>query len=93
MKRSAVFLIIGLLIFTTFRLSLAAPEQFSLDWWTVDGGGALSQGGVYAVHGAIGQPDASGAMQGGIYALQGGFWKEGVSFVGGLKVFLPLIIK
>jgi hypothetical protein len=52
---------------------LCAQAQFSLDWWTVDGGGGASTGGVYAVSGTIGQPDA-GPMSGGQFTLVGGFW-------------------
>lgn len=37
------------------------------------GGGGTSTGGVYAVTGTIGQPDA-GTMSGGTYTLSGGFW-------------------
>jgi hypothetical protein len=48
-------------------------SQYSLDWWTVDGGGGTSTGGVYTVSGTIGQPDA-GVMSGGNYSLTGGFW-------------------
>jgi hypothetical protein len=48
-------------------------QNFSLDWFSVDGGGGTSTGGVYTVSGSIGQPDA-GAMSGGNYTLQGGFW-------------------
>jgi hypothetical protein len=47
--------------------------QYSVDWFTMDGGGGTSTGGVYTVSGAIGQPDA-GAMTGGNYTLVGGFW-------------------
>jgi hypothetical protein len=58
-------------------LALWAPvaegQPFSLDWWTVDGGGGTSTAGVYTVSGTIGQPDA-GAMSGGGYSLTGGFW-------------------
>ena len=52
---------------------ICAEAQYSLDWSTVDGGGGASTGGVYAVSGTIGQPDA-GAMSGGNFTLQGGFW-------------------
>jgi hypothetical protein len=52
---------------------LPALAQYSIDWHTVDGGGGTSTGGVYAVTGTIGQPDA-GAMSGGNYSIQGGFW-------------------
>ena len=47
--------------------------QYSLDWSTIDGGGGTSTGGVYAVTGTIGQPDA-GRMSGGNFTVDGGFW-------------------
>ncbi len=52
---------------------LCARAQYALDWFSLDGGGGTSTGSVYAVSGAIGQPDA-GLMQGGTFSLQGGFW-------------------
>jgi len=48
-------------------------QNYSIDWFTIDGGGGTSTGGVYAVSGTIGQPDA-GHMSGGTYTLDGGFW-------------------
>src|SRR5216117_3127344 len=48
-------------------------QNFSIDWFTIDGGGGTSTGGVYTVSGTIGQPDA-GKMSGGTYTLDGGFW-------------------
>jgi len=48
---------------------------FSLDWFTIDGGGDASTGGVYSVKGTIGQPDAGG-MSGGTYTIEGGFWSS-----------------
>jgi hypothetical protein len=53
--------------------SAQAQTNYILDWWTVDGGGGTSTGGVYAVSGSIGQPDA-GEMSGGAFTLLGGFW-------------------
>ena len=50
-----------------------ARAQYAIDWYTVDGGGGTSTGGVYSVSGTIGQPDA-GKMTGGNYTLEGGFW-------------------
>jgi len=62
------------IISALFALSLAATQaQYSIDWFTVDGGGGTSTGGVYTVSGTIGQPDA-GAMRAGNYSLVGGFW-------------------
>src|SRR6266487_2900088 len=48
-------------------------QSYSIDWFTVDGGGGTSTGGVYSVSGTIGQPDA-GKMSGGNFTVDGGFW-------------------
>ena len=50
-----------------------AQAQFSIDWFTLDGGGGVSTGGVYEVRGTIGQPD-TGLSSGGPFTLAGGFW-------------------
>jgi hypothetical protein len=61
-------------IFCSFAASaLVAQAQYSIDWYTIDGGGGTSTGGVYSISGTIGQPDA-GRLSGGIYTLEGGFW-------------------
>ena len=52
----------------------ATAQSFSIDWYKVAGGGGTSTGGVYAVSGTIGQPDAGAPMSGGSYSLTGGFW-------------------
>lgn len=55
-------------------LTTAAHGQtYSIDWFTIDGGGGTSFGGSYSLSGTIGQPDA-GTMIGGNYSLTGGFW-------------------
>lgn len=51
----------------------ALAQSYSIDWYTIDGGGGTSTGGVYQVSGTIGQPDA-GHMAGGNFSLDGGFW-------------------
>ena len=51
----------------------AVAQNYSIDWFTIDGGGGASTGGVYSVSGTIGQPD-SGKSSGGSYTLEGGFW-------------------
>jgi len=64
------------LLITTLGVAQATAQSggpYNLNWSTIDGGGGTSTGGVYAVSGTIGQPDA-GAMGGGTYTLQGGFW-------------------
>jgi hypothetical protein len=50
-----------------------AQTNFTIDWFTIGGGGGTSTGGVYSVSGTIGQPGA-GTASGGSYSLLGGFW-------------------
>jgi hypothetical protein len=68
--------VLGALLFV---LALSAPrveaQSYSINWYTIDGGGGTSTGGVYSVSGTIGQPDASTQpMTGGNYSVTGGFW-------------------
>jgi len=67
---------VHVIAFIGFILIGAPPAlaQYDLSWHTVDGGGGTSTGGVYALSGTAGQPDASLSMTGGTYALSGGFW-------------------
>lgn len=74
MKTPAAFFLRSLLGFLLSALCFCASAQsYSIDWYTIDGGGGTSTGGVYSVTGTIGQPDA-GTMSGGNFMLQGGFW-------------------
>ncbi len=59
-----------LLLHSSFILH---AQSYAIDWFTIDGGGGVSTGGVYTVSGTIGQPDA-GQMSGGNYTVNGGFW-------------------
>jgi hypothetical protein len=64
----------GIAVLILLLAAFSVPAQdFTLDWFTMDGGGGKSTGGVYAVTGTIGQPDA-GTVAGGDYTLAGGFW-------------------
>jgi hypothetical protein len=77
-------------------LIMAAPcavpaQSFSVNWFTIDGGGGVSTGGVYALSGTIGQPDASGPLTGGSFTLIGGFW--GLSSVAQTPGAPPLSIE
>ena len=64
-----------LLTFAICSLGIGAAkaQDFGVDWFSIDGGGGASAGGVYAVSGTIGQADTV-AMIGGEYMVQGGFW-------------------
>ncbi len=66
MRKTVLSLLVSLSAF-------AALAQYSIDWFTIGGGGGTSTGGVYTVSGTIGQSDA-GAMSGGNFSITGGFW-------------------
>jgi hypothetical protein len=57
----------------TCALASAASAQYSIDWFSVDGGGGISSGGEYVLSGTIGQPDAA-TLSGGEFTLSAGFW-------------------
>ena len=59
-----------------FASTLSSQAQaFTVDWFTLDGGGGSCTGGVFAVSGTIGQLDAHAQpMTGGAFSLAGGFW-------------------
>jgi hypothetical protein len=63
----------ALCLLTSAFCPRARVQSYSIDWFTIDGGGGSSTGGVFSVSGTIGQPDA-GAMSGGNYTVDGGFW-------------------
>jgi hypothetical protein len=67
-----LFLNLALSLFIVGVFS-ASAQTYSIDWFTIDGGGGTSTGGVYSVSGTIGQPDA-GHMSGGNFTIDGGFW-------------------
>src|SRR5262245_52127934 len=51
----------------------ALAQTYAIDWYSMDGGGGTSTGGVYSISGTIGQYDA-GRMSGGNFSIEGGFW-------------------
>ena len=52
-----------------------AFAQYSIDWFTVDGGGGTTSVGVFEISGTIGQPDAGSLIAGG-YVIEGGLWGD-----------------
>ena len=73
MKTRGSSFIAALPLLTVLLAFPAFAQIYRIDWFTIDGGGGTSTGGVYQVSGTIGQPDA-GKMSGGTYTLDGGFW-------------------
>ena len=73
MKTNRIIILSGLLAALFAVCQEGRAQNFTIDWFTIDGGGGTSTGGVYSVSGTIGQPDA-GTMSAGNYSLVGGFW-------------------
>lgn len=71
--------------------AMAQEPDYTLEWWTVDGGGTVGQDTIspYTLGGTAGQPDA-GVLGDGEYTLIGGFWVGGV---GGHRIYLPLVLR
>ena len=90
-----VLALVAVALLLAGRLSIASAQRdtgYTLDWWTVDGGGQTQPdgAGAYTLSGTIGQPDAD-EWSGGGYTLSGGFWGGG----GGVEytVYLPLVLR
>jgi hypothetical protein len=61
--------------FVIAAAATAAGQDFTIDWYTIDGGGEMfTTGGNFELSGTIGQPDAGVVMTGGNFELVGGFW-------------------
>ncbi len=92
MKRVLLAVCICLLLACLGWIAAASPNQFSLAWWSVDGGGGRSEGDGFVVNGTAGQFDA-GSLTGEGYSLGGGFWGGGEVAPAGTAVYLPLVIR
>ena len=73
MKSPTTILAVLLVLAGAFSTSAQSDGPFTLNWFTIDGGGGPSTGGNFTLNGTIGQPEA-GTMSGGNYSLAGGFW-------------------
>lgn len=79
MKRSVALipLLVGLLV-SAVTVFAQTGGVFTLDWFSVDGGGGASTGSTYTLVSSIGQPDAGNAS-GGQFTLAGGFLSAGLA--------------
>ena len=73
MKSPSTILAVLLVLAGAFSTPAQSGGPFTLNWFTIDGGGGPSTGGNFTLNGTIGQPEA-GAMSGGNFSLAGGFW-------------------
>ncbi len=76
MHRTTLVIAFIVCIATGLVTAKAAAQPFTLNWYTIDGGGGTSTGGTFELSGTIGQPDASGALTAGSFELTGGFWAD-----------------
>jgi len=93
MSKHIVWLLCVIVLLSMISVGVANASSggpYTLDWYTIDGGGGASNGGDYALSGTIGQPDA-GSISGGDYAIGGGFWALTSQFF--YALFLPLIMR
>jgi hypothetical protein len=51
----------------------SAVADYTIAWYSVDGGSSVCTGGDYALSGSLGQAEAT-ETSGGTYTLTGGFW-------------------
>ena len=88
---AVLVVLIALLLLSATNLGLAQGPDYTLEWWTADGGGAVGQGGAlpYTLSGTIGQPDAA-VWSGADYILVGGCW-DGVAAAH--RLYLPFVMK
>lgn len=63
----------ALLIFGLIN-QVQSGALYSIEKYTIDGGGSVSSGGLYTVSGTIGQSDAGVVLSAGSYSVRGGFW-------------------
>jgi T5SS/PEP-CTERM-associated repeat protein len=75
MSAKKTFSTAGLALFATFALA----QDYSIDWFTIGGGGGTSSGEGYSMSGTIGDSGA-GNMSGSGYTLDGGFWSPDTIF-------------
>jgi hypothetical protein len=90
MRIGIAFLALAVLLLLA-GAALANGPGYTLDWWTVDGGGGTwsDTGGQYELNGTVGQSDA-GVWGDGDYTLTGGFWGGGAVQY---RICLPLVVK
>ncbi|MHC4690835.1 MAG: hypothetical protein ACYS5F_14565, partial [Planctomycetota bacterium] len=74
-QRHMMILIFGCILILAAEYSVCSAD-YSIDWYTIDGGGGTSSGGDFVLNGTIGQPDAA-VMSGGGFELLSGFLPGG----------------
>ena len=88
-KASIAFLALAVFLVLVGAAWATAPADYTLDWWTVDGGGGTwsDTGGQYVLDGTSGQPDAH-VWSDSSYTLTGGFWGGEARY----HTYLPFVL-
>ncbi len=94
MKKRVPILVLLLTLTVGVGAVYAGLDQaYTINWWTVDGGGGRLEGNTYLLRSTAGQPDAAPALAGGGYTLYSGYWAGGEMVSEGFYIFLPLTIR
>jgi hypothetical protein len=73
---------VGALVVCLFSAT-AHAQQYNIPWFKIAGGGGMqSTGGVFALSGTIGQPDAGRVAHTNAFRIEGGFWAIAVQQAG-----------
>jgi hypothetical protein len=86
-------MVILILLFAGTTIATAQTTgDYSISWWTIDGGGGTSQSAdeQYSLSGTIGQPDV-GAPSGFGFAVKAGFWGSLSAAIQELFIYLPIV--
>ena len=67
----------ALTAFGAAAFGFGGGDDYDMNWFTIDGGGGISFGDDFEVHGTIGQHDAGPLLAAGDFTLAGGFWAGG----------------
>jgi hypothetical protein len=90
----ALPIVLTIVVLLLSSVNVLADGPYTLDWWTVDGGGANpADGSGYSLGGTTGQPDAAVWESNDGYVLIGGFWSGRMAVVGGHYIYLPLVLR
>lgn len=68
-----------LLSLASLAFAPSAHAQYTIDWYTVDGGGGASVGGTFSLEGTAGQADVGFGMSAGgtLFCVTTGYWEGG----------------
>lgn len=79
MKRLSILLaVVVALSVSAVTVMAQSGGTFTLNWFSVDGGGGTASGTGFTLASTIGQPDA-GTMSGGQFTIAGGFQSAGIA--------------